>query len=95
MKKLLILIPLAISLAGCSSGYMTNEQIVLETKKCEEGGLKAVIERTDYGRVYNVACATDDYRSTSEMYEEARQACLKNNGTPIMTSYGKVKRCDK
>lgn len=41
MKKILYLIAFALLLLSCSS--MTNDEIIKETKKCQDAGLRAVV----------------------------------------------------
>ena len=50
MKYLLFL--LMVSLGGCDNKIMTNQEIIAETKVCEDNGLKAI---PHYGYHHGIA----------------------------------------
>jgi hypothetical protein len=87
MKKLLLLIPLIFLLSGCG---MNNDEIIAETKKCINAGLKVEI-------IYNGFTYDIDKINCIEkpILTNAEEICKNQGGVPIFSGWtGLLKRCE-
>jgi hypothetical protein len=55
MKKIILILSV-ILLGGCSTQSQINDEIITETKKCEENGLEAQPLTTMNGMVNSIQC---------------------------------------
>jgi hypothetical protein len=61
VSRRLAVFGVALLLAGCDvqppyAARLTNQQIIEQTKECENAGLRAVAVKNVYGAIYAVQC---------------------------------------
>lgn len=87
MKKIIIVLPLLLLLAGCG---LSNDEIIRETKKCKDAGMEVDVIYNgityDIGKIQCVEKA---------ILKDEEEICKNQGGVPIISSWtGIMKRCE-
>lgn len=56
MKRLFFMVTIIILFCSCVHHAMSNDEIIKETKKCEDSGMKAKVLHLENGSIWKVVC---------------------------------------